>query len=639
VNFLNLSLGELLGLAGAISAGVVALYLLDRSKRRQVVATLRFWTAADVRTELKHRRRIQQPWSLLLQLLSIVLLLLALAGPRWGGEDNSSRDHVVILDTSAWTGARTRQGVLMDDVRASARAYLKSLPGHDRVMIVRADALATPVTAFESNRQVLEEAIRQSQPGASALNLEQAFEFAQRAQKLQSQRAGEIVFAGAGRVSEEEAGLAAIPPNLRVLPVTATGENVGLRKIGLRRSPASPDTWDIFVAVRNFGAKPHAVDLQLQFGGAPAGSKQIVLKPGTEEQATFSYRTRAGGWLEARINPHDAFAQDDRAVVELPAQKALRVVVYSAEPQLLRALIASNPQVDAVFEAPAKYDAQVKADVVVLDRFAPPARPGVSSIWIEPPASGSPVPVKGTRQGVKLERWRADSTLGAGLRSKDVLLDSAEVFAGAAGDIPVAESAEGPLIIARAASPKIVAIGFHPMRSAMKYELATPLLVANILRWMAPETFRRWEVQAGTVGTVTVPIEKGTDPAGIRVIAENQRPLPFTVEGNVLRFFAGAPGTVRVLMGDRELVYSLNLPDVAEAVWKAPPTVHHGIPRASEQGGSATDLWPWLALAGGLGLFIDWLLFGRSRAFRLRASRIVAKANWRANRPISRKAS
>ncbi len=71
VNFLNLSLGELLGLAGAISAGVVALYLLDRSKRRQVVATLRFWTAADVRTELKHRRRIQQPWSLLLQLLSI----------------------------------------------------------------------------------------------------------------------------------------------------------------------------------------------------------------------------------------------------------------------------------------------------------------------------------------------------------------------------------------------------------------------------------------------------------------------------------------------------------------------------------------------------------------------------------------
>ncbi len=46
MNFLNLGLGELLGLVGAISAGVVALYLLDRSKKNQVVATLRFWTPA-----------------------------------------------------------------------------------------------------------------------------------------------------------------------------------------------------------------------------------------------------------------------------------------------------------------------------------------------------------------------------------------------------------------------------------------------------------------------------------------------------------------------------------------------------------------------------------------------------------------
>ena len=129
---------------------MVALYLLDRSKRKQLVATLRFWTAADVRTELKHRRRIQQPWSLLLQLVSIALLLLALAGPRWGGDEDAGRDHVLILDTSAWMGARTRTGTLMDEARAAARAYIKALPRRDRVMIVRADALATPATAVRS---------------------------------------------------------------------------------------------------------------------------------------------------------------------------------------------------------------------------------------------------------------------------------------------------------------------------------------------------------------------------------------------------------------------------------------------------------------------------------------------------------
>ena len=225
-----------------------------------------------------------------------------------------------------------------------------------------------------------------------------------------------------------------------MLPVNATQENVGLRKIGLRRSPASPDTWDIFVAVRNYGTRPRDIDLALQFGGAPAGSKQMTLKPGSEEQATFAYKTKVAGYLEARITPHDAFPQDDRAVIELPAQQALRVAVYSAEPQTLRALISSNPQVDAVFEAPAKYDANVKADIVVLDRFAPPVRPKADSIWIEPPSNGSPIPVKATKTGVKLEHWRPETVLGAGLHTKNAQLDSGEIFTAAAGDIVVAET-------------------------------------------------------------------------------------------------------------------------------------------------------------------------------------------------------
>jgi len=209
-----------------------------------------------------------------------------------------------------------------------------------------------------------------------------------------------------------------------------------------------------------------------------------------------------------------------------------------------------------------------------------------------------------------------------------VQIESAETFSPAAGDIVVAEAREGALIVGRSSanSPKITVLGFEPLRTSMKYELATPLLIANILRWMAPETFRRWEVQGGTVGTVNVAIEKGSDPAKIQVITEDQRTLPFTVEGNSLRFFAGAPGTVRVLNNDRETVYSLTLPDVADSVWKAPTSVKHGIPKSSFVEASITDLWPWLALLGGLGLLIDWLMFGRSRALRLRASGIARKS-------------
>ena len=202
--FFNLTFAQFATLLGSVSAVVVALYLLDRSRRKQTVATLRFWVAAEQPTVVARRKRIQQPLSLLLQLISICLLLLAIAQLRLGSQGATPFDHVLIVETSAWMGARSanRPQTLMDEARARARAYLRSLPAGDRVMLVRADALATPATVFESNRQKVEEAIAASEPGSTALNLEQAFAFARQIQTLSARRAGEIVFVGSGRVSE-----------------------------------------------------------------------------------------------------------------------------------------------------------------------------------------------------------------------------------------------------------------------------------------------------------------------------------------------------------------------------------------------------------------------------------------------------
>src|ERR1700722_19381869 len=104
MNFLNLSLGEFAALAGVVSAGLVALYLFDGSRRRRVVATLRFWAPSELSSEWERRRRVQQPWSLILQIRNTLRLLLAISGPRLGGT-LAPRDHVLILDTSAWMGA------------------------------------------------------------------------------------------------------------------------------------------------------------------------------------------------------------------------------------------------------------------------------------------------------------------------------------------------------------------------------------------------------------------------------------------------------------------------------------------------------------------------------------------------------
>ncbi|HEY4085176.1 MAG TPA: hypothetical protein VGM43_04520, partial [Bryobacteraceae bacterium] len=103
--FLNLSIGEFLAIFGVIAAVTTALYLLDRTRRKQVVATLRFWVTPGLPSPVTRRRKIQQPISLLMQLAGMLLLLLAIAELHWGGSMRARRDHVLIMDTSAWMRA------------------------------------------------------------------------------------------------------------------------------------------------------------------------------------------------------------------------------------------------------------------------------------------------------------------------------------------------------------------------------------------------------------------------------------------------------------------------------------------------------------------------------------------------------
>jgi hypothetical protein len=620
--FLNLSLFQALAIFGSISAISVALYLLDRTRRKQVVSTLRFWIAAENPVAASRRKHIQQPWSLLLQLLGMGLLLLALAQLRFGSPDQAGRDHVVILETSAWMGARSGNRTLMDLARERARRYVRALPSNDRVMLVRADALATPATAFEPGRAKIEQAILDSEPGSTALNLDQALAFARHIQSQQGRRAGEIAFIGSGRTAEAESPAPA-PRNLRAILIPDAIENCGLRKIGMRRSATEADLWEVYISTRNYGAKPRTVTLSLNFGTqdkttrAPAGSKQITIPPASETETVFQYRTAGKGVLGVSLSPHDAFPADDQADLELPALPSLAVTVYSNQPDLLKPLLAATPRVTAVYRKPSEYRPN-DAGLVILDRFTPSQRPAADSIWIDPPAAGSPIPVKSQVSDVAFAGWDSAQPAAAGLRTKDFKLEHATVFAVQPGDQKIGSVDAGPVIVAREGKPKTAVLGFHPALSAMRYELATPLLFANLLRWNAPELFQRLEISGASVGSVKLALDaaapgRGERAASVKVTGEDGKPLPFTVRDKAIDFFAGAPGAVRVAAGDREYMYSLTLPELSDSKWKPPANVMKGIPAFAPIAAAARDVWPILAVLGALCLILEWILYGRFR--------------------------
>jgi hypothetical protein len=618
---LNLSVLQFLALFGSISAVAVALYLLDRTRRRQVVSTLRFWVSAAQPAAAARRRRIQQPWSLILQLAAMALLLLAIGQLRLGTA-LGARDHVLLLDTSAWMGARVQGRTLMESARLKARQYIRALPARDRVMLVRADALATPATAFEPNRARLDAAIETSRPGSTALNLDQALAFARHIQSQEGRRAGEIAFIGAGRTADfDPASAGPEPRNLRVISIPDAIGDCGLRKIGMRRSTAEPEIWEIYVSAHNYGSAPRSATLSLEFGSGagrvPAGSHELALPGGGDGEATFRYRAASAGTLTLSLLPHDAFPEDDTAELELPALPALPVTVYSEQPDLLRPVLSSNSRVLAVYRKPSQYRSD-DPGLVILDRFAPAARPASDSLWIDPPSQGSPIPVRRTVEQVRVVRWDGAHPVAAGLRTKDLKLDRASVFEAATGDSRIGEVEYGPVIVARPGKAKIVVFGFQPTLSAVRYELAIPLLFANVERWVSPEIFRRWELNVGSVGTVNAILDEDVAAADISVVAASGARLPFTVRDRAVQFFAGSPGAVRVLAGEREYVYSLTLPQLGELKWRPSAAAARGLPGLASLQEASADLWPWLALAGGALLLLEWILFGRYRRARAR---------------------
>jgi hypothetical protein len=220
-----------------------------------------------------------------------------------------------------------------------------------------------------------------------------------------------------------------------------------------------------------------------------------------------------------------------------------------------------------------------------------------------------------------ITQWNTDDELGAGLHARDVLLPKAKVFQTFDKDYVVASVARGPVAVVRPSSEsgeKLAAVGFDFIGEPLRYKVTSPLLFANMMRWLAPQAFRAVQVNAEPVGLADVTLDDSEHPENVRVADDSGRAMPFLLADRRLQLFVEAPTVAHVITGQRERILSLVLPEIATQDWNVPPTVAHGLPGFSTAGASAIDLWQMLACLGGLGLLLEWMLFGQQRLAKLR---------------------
>ncbi len=617
MNWLALSPAQIAAVWAGLASVALWLYLHHRRPQHRKVSTLRFWASVQPISQPR-RRKLREPWAFAAQILFLLLLVLALANPRWGSA-LEGRSVAIILDASIWSQARPAgEPAWIDQERAEALRVLDSLPGGDRVLLLRAEADAPPILPSTTDRSALRRAIQNVQSSSVAADLPRALEVGRAA--VGGSRRGLLVYVGPGlvdpaqsrsldefRAEVESPGASAGAPQflMRLVGDLASAKNRGITRLSLRRDAAQPDRWRLLTQLKNYGNEKADVTLSFSVDGQPIGQRKISLAPQSLTNAEDEFNWEKGGMLQAQISPSDALQADDRASVNIPTFRAVSVAVFanSASPFAadLLSVLSSNPYVRAQV-VPAELSANFSPDVAIYQGASPPAQSASNLIWFlsGPALAGSkPLRVSGWNLQHPVTRWVRTHDVSV-RNPADVKIQPGDtVLAYAEGNPPA------PLIVAREQDGRrILIIGFNPHDSNFPQESAFPLLMAGSVEWMTHSVDE--VADSLSTGEIDLP-----GPA-TKIIAPSGRDVSFARKGADIHLLAVETGTYRIVAPGGETSIAVNppaLPDqrVQPSAAETANVEREPLPRA------AWDMWRWLVLLAIVALWLEWWLYYMAR--------------------------
>jgi Ca-activated chloride channel family protein len=617
MNWLALSPGWVATIWAGLAALALWLYLHHRRPQHRKVSTLRFWASVQPISQPR-RRKLREPWAFLAQILFLLLLILALANPRWGTAFEG-RSVVLVLDASIWSQTHPAGApAWIDQQRAEALRLLDSLPSGDRVLLLRAEAGAPPILPFTTDRAALRRAIQTVQPSSVAADIPHALETGRAA--LGGARRGLLVYVGPGLINaDEEHGFDEFraqlesPENnagqpqflMREVGDFAAAKNRGITRLSLRRDAAQPDRWHLLTQLKNYATEKADVVLSFSVNGQPIGQRKVSLAPKALSNAEEEFTWDKGGMLQAEISPSDALQADDRASVNIPTFRTVSVAVFanSASPfaSNLLEVLSSNPYVQAQIFPP-ELSASVTPDVAIHQGQDLPAQPASNSIWFlsAPSAAGA--------KPVRLTGWNLQHPVTRWVRTRDISVRNPATIKVEPGDSVLAYAEADPptpLIVAREqGGHRILIVGFNPQDSNFPLESAFPLMMAGSVEWMTHSVDE--VADSLSTGEVDIP-----GPA-TKIIAPSGREVPFARKGSNLHLLAQETGTYRIVGPGGENNIAINPPALpAQRVQltaaETAPVEGEPLPPA------AWDMWRWLVIAAIVALWLEWALYYMAR--------------------------
>ena len=632
-----LPLTTLLGIFGAVSAGVTLLYLLKLRRRVVSVPFSPLWQRVLGDKEATALfSRLKRVLSLLLQLVLAALLILALGDPRPIQSLLRGRTLVVLVDASASMQATDVAPNRLAVAREEVKKLIRGMSGSDRMLVAQMDARVTPLGPLSGDTAALEREVAAVGATDARADFPRALRFA--TDVLRGVEGGEIVVVSDGALGQAEdasgpVGLGA--SKLRYVRVGKDGKNVGITQFSVRRYPLDRSRYEVMLELTNTGPDAEDIELSLLGDGALVDLTRLRLAPGERLPRFYPQLSGASRTLEARLvradGTHDDLSADDRAYALLPERHRPKVLVVSEGNTYLEAGLLLDEYLDVTTVAPRQYataigaaNGEKKWDTVIFDRVTPAVAPKANALYLDPRGPGSPVAVGTELKAPGFDKVDRKHPIVRFIALDDVNISAGHKLSPETDDkvIGASDGGTSPILVAGTRSGfKFVAMGFDVRDSDLPLRPAWPLFLVDCVNWFSDEdaqylsSYRTGEIWR-------IPVVSSAERATVK-LPDGSTETVAVHEGRAVLLGQQA-GFYELREGAREdgnesdvVAFAANLLDVSESTIAPQDKLLVGGQEATD--GAATafhfgvrrEIWIYLLIAAALLTALEWATYHR----------------------------
>src|SRR5262249_17821302 len=358
MTFLALTPVEAALLAVLTTASIVALYFLKLRHRRVVISSSILWKRVlDDRESHSLWEKLRTIISVLIAVTIAVLIALALARPEIESLTGKNERIVIVLDTSPTMKTLTQDGrTRWQHAVESARGLLDSGGPTTEFRVI--DTSGATASAFTTDRNEVRRLIDQMSPKTGDPQFPKV-----------DGRDAQVYFVSDGVAIHNT------PSFVRKISVFESANNVGITAFEIRSIPSTPQGYEAYLEVQNFG-QPAEIGITLSGTGGQRANRTVRLGTGEIYKDVFDLSQFGGGGIRAAVQTKDdALPLDDVAFAYLPVKRKTRTLLVTKNNHFLETALKLNNYVDLMVTDPASFRESPTIDAYIFDRFAPAAAP------------------------------------------------------------------------------------------------------------------------------------------------------------------------------------------------------------------------------------------------------------------------